>query len=109
MLLDWELAHVGDPAEDIAWMYRRLWSPQAFLPLDSALRLYAQAGGTGIAPERLLWYRVFSEARLATISLTAVRRFMDGHTGNLRHAGRVSMVNECLLAAIRWIEEAERP
>lgn len=108
MLLDWELAHVGDPVEDIAWMYRRLWSPQAFLPLESALRLYEEAGGGRIEPARLLWYRVFCEARLAVISLAAVRRFMDGDTANLRHAGRVSMVNECLLTAIRFIDEAGR-
>jgi aminoglycoside phosphotransferase (APT) family kinase protein len=109
LLLDWELAHFGDPVEDLAWMYRRLWSPQAFLPLASALRLYAEGGGGRIEPDRLLWYRVFSEARHAVISLTAVRRFMDGETGNLRHAGRVSMVNECLLAAFRFTGEAARP
>lgn len=109
LLLDWELAHFGDPAEDLAWMYRRLWSPQAFLPLEQALRLYEQAGGPAIEPARLHWYRVFGDVRLAVISLAAVRRFMDGQTQNLRHAGRVSMVNDCLLGALRTIEEAQRP
>lgn len=107
MLLDWELAHVGDPAEDLAWMYRRLWSPEAFLPLDRALAQYREAGGREIEASRLHWYRIFAEARLAVISLTAVRRFIDAETQNLRHAGRASMVNESLLAALRRIGEVE--
>lgn len=107
LLLDWELAHWGDPAEDIAWMYRRLWSPEAFLPLADALAVYEAAGGAPPERSRLQWYRVFAEARLAVISLTAVRRFADGRTRNLRHGGRRSMVNECLLDALQRIEMLE--
>jgi len=107
LLLDWELSHVGDPAEDIAWMYRRLWSPEAFLPFEQALAIYEQAGARAIERSRLDWYRVFAEAKLAVISLSAVRRFVDGETRNLRHAGRRSMVNECLLDALRRIDALE--
>jgi aminoglycoside phosphotransferase (APT) family kinase protein len=107
LLLDWELSHVGDPAEDLAWMYRRLWSPQAFLPFERAVALYEQAGAQPIERSRLDWYRVFAEARHAVISLSAVRSFADGRTRNLRHAGRGSMVNECLLAALRRIDALE--
>lgn len=107
LLLDWELSHLGNPAEDVAWMYRRLWSPEAFLPLAQGVAAYEAASGAAIEPAQLLWYRIFGEARLATISLSAARRFMDGETNNLNHAGRATMANECLLAALRWIEEAQ--
>ncbi len=107
LLLDWELSHWGDPAEDMAWMYRRLWSPEAFLPLDEALAVYEASGAPPLCPARLDWYRVFAEAKLAVISLTAVRNFIEGRTHNLRHAGRLPMVNECLLDALRRIESLE--
>lgn len=107
LLLDWELAHVGDPAEDLAWLYRRLWSPEAFLPFEQALAVYEQEGARPIDRTRLDWYGVFVEVRLAVISLSAIRRFTDGETRNLRHAGRRSMVNECLLEALRRIERLE--
>src|SRR5690606_38659888 len=29
-LLDWEMVHLGDPVEDLAWIYRPLWSPHRF-------------------------------------------------------------------------------
>lgn len=104
LLLDWELSHWGDPAEDIAWMYRRLWSPEAFLPMDEALAAYEAVGAAPPSPARLAWYRVFAEAKLAVISLTAVHNFIEGRTNNLRHAGRYPMVNECLLDALQRIE-----
>lgn len=109
LLLDWELSHVGDPAEDIAWLYRRLWSPEAFLPFEQALAVYEQAGARPIDRGRLDWYRVFVEARHAVISLSAVRRFADGEMRNLRHAGRRSMVDESLLEALRRIGCLEAP
>ena len=45
-LLDWEMAHLGDPAEDIAWAYRALWTPEMHvLPLDFVRRPLSAAGG----------------------------------------------------------------
>lgn len=107
LVLDWELSHVGDPAEDLAWMYLRRWSPEAFLPFSDALALYESAGGVLPVRSRIEWYRVFADARLAVISLSALRRFADGQTRNLRHAGRGSMVNESLLDALRRIDALE--
>jgi aminoglycoside phosphotransferase (APT) family kinase protein len=107
LLLDWEMAHLGDPLEDIAWAYRQLWSPQAFLPLDAAVAVYATAAGSAVAPKDLLYYRIFSEAKFATISLTAASNFADGRTDNLRFAGRMYSVADCLGLCLDWIDEWE--
>jgi len=59
-VLDWELAHIGDPAEDIGWICTNSWRfgrPDkrvgGFGDLDDLLAGYAAAGGAPIAPERI--------------------------------------------------------
>lgn len=102
-LLDWEMAHVGDPAEDIAWIYRRLWSPEKFLPLDEFLAIHARHAGYMIPRRSALFYRIFSEAKFAAISIAAAHLFATGKTANLRHVDRAAKVPECLRLALGWI------
>ncbi|MCW3010315.1 MAG: putative aminoglycoside phosphotransferase, partial [Solirubrobacterales bacterium] len=91
-LLDWELAHLGDPVEDLAWAYRDFWSPARFVPLEDFVDAYAAAGGPRPRPAHLRYYRVFTEAKFATISLRAARAFHEGRTTNLRLADRAATV-----------------
>lgn len=107
LLLDWEMAHLGDPVEDIAWVYHPLWSPQAFLSIEDAVAAYGQASGAAISPRHLLYYRIFSEAKFAVISLTAARAYYDGRTENLRLAGRMYSVVDCLELCLDWIDQWE--
>ena len=102
-LLDWEMAHIGDPAEDIAWIYRALWSPARFLPLDDFLARHAASAGFAIPRRSVVYYRIFSEAKFAAISLSAAHRFASGSTRNLRHINRAAKVPECLRLALDWI------
>ena len=105
-LLDWEMAHAGDPLEDLGWIYRPMWSPEAFLPLRDFVALYSRLSGAHVSWADVLYYRVFSELKFATISLTAARAFATKATKNLRHADRASMVGPCLKRAIAYRKEA---
>lgn len=96
-LLDWEMAHLGDPCEDLAWAYRRLWSPGAALPFDAFLARYDAAGGAPLSDDRLRFYRLFGEVKHAVISLTGASAFASGRTTNLRLADRMTWVPECLI------------
>jgi aminoglycoside phosphotransferase (APT) family kinase protein len=91
-LLDWEMVHLGDPVEDLGWVYRALWSPAGALAFGEFLAAYAAADGVAFAPEHLRWYEIFSEVKHSVISLTATRSFVDGATTNLRHADRSATV-----------------
>ncbi len=102
-LLDWEMAHLGDPAEDIAWAYRKLWTPEMHLPLDGFVARYHAAGGPAIKPENLLFYRLFGEIKHAVISLTAARSFADGRTANLRLADRMTLALPCIKQFLDWL------
>ena len=102
-LLDWEMAHLGDPAEDIAWAYRALWTPEMHLSLDDFVVRYHQAGGPTVRPDNLHFYRLFGEIKHAVISLTAARSFDDRRTDNLRMADRMTLVTPCLKQFLDWL------
>jgi aminoglycoside phosphotransferase (APT) family kinase protein len=102
-LLDWEMAHLGDPAEDIAWAYRALWTPEMHVPIDDFIARYHAAGGPTIRPENLLFYRLFGEIKHAVISLTAARSFADGRTSNLRLADRMTLALPCIKQFLDWL------
>jgi len=105
-LLDWEMAHAGDPVEDIAWIYRPVWSPGAFVPIEAFVTAYEACGGGAVTPARLLYWRVFAEVKFACISLTAAHSFATGRTANLRLADRGATVPGCLLDCFDWIDAA---
>lgn len=104
-MLDWEMVHLGDPVEDIAWAYRSLWSPQAFLSLDEFVARYTELSGIPVEPETLLFYRLLGEVKHSIISLTGARSFMDGRTRNLFLADRASTITSYLMQFMDWLPE----
>lgn len=101
-LLDWEMTHLGDPCEDLAWAYRALWSPVAHLPFAAFLRRYAESGGPAYSEENLLFYRLLGEVKHAVISVTGAHSFAVGQSDNLRLADRMTWVPECLQQFVEW-------
>jgi len=90
-VLDWEMVHLGDPLEDVAWCTSLLW--RAGSPLASGLvppaefcSLYTQASGRSVDPERLRFYELLSLVKMSAIMLTGIRAFRDGRTPDLRMA-----------------------
>lgn len=76
-LLDWELAHVGDPMEDLAWFSMR--SVMEPVPdFAAALRWYEEAGGARIDLARIRYHRVFVSLRVVVIR----HRNVTGLAGN---------------------------
>ena len=102
-LLDWEMVHLGDPVEDLAWAYRSLWSLEKFLPVDEFLSRYCELTGFTVTPDHFLHWRLFSEVKHSIISLTAARSFNDGRTRNIRHADRASTVTTYLSRFMEWL------
>lgn len=65
-LLDWEMAHVGDPMEDLAWAMDPLWGHgmaglvAATLPPEDAIAAWESASGRCVARESIAWWRLFA-------------------------------------------------
>ncbi|HKY16125.1 MAG TPA: phosphotransferase family protein [Microthrixaceae bacterium] len=62
-ILDWELAHVGDPMDDIAWLSWRA-TQHGFPDFPERMREYEAASGHAVDPARVAYYRVNAVARL---------------------------------------------
>ena len=102
-LLDWEMVHLGDPLEDLAWAYRSLWSLEKFLPVDEFVARYCELTGSTVTADHFLYWRLFSEVKHSIISLTAARSFHDGRTRNIRHADRATTVTTYLSRFMEWL------
>lgn len=102
-LLDWEMVHVGDPVEDLGWVYRALWTPERALPFPEFLAAYVDAGGDPVDPAHLRWYQVLAEVKHAVISLTGGRSFADRATLSLRHADRAATVPAFVRRALELV------
>lgn len=77
------------------------------MPLDEFLAIHAEKAGFVIPRTSVMFYRIFSEVKFATISVSAANSFASRGTSNLRHIGRASMVPECLRLALDWIRSGE--
>lgn len=62
-IVDWELAHIGDPMDDIAWLSWRA-TQHGFPDFPERLREYERLSGISVVPERVYYYRVNACARL---------------------------------------------
>lgn len=62
-VVDWELAHIGDPMDDIAWLSWRS-TQHGFPDFPERLREYEQLSGIKVDAARVHYYRVNACARL---------------------------------------------
>jgi aminoglycoside phosphotransferase (APT) family kinase protein len=72
-VLDWEIAHLGDPIEDLAWMCVKAWRYREQLPvggvghLHELLDAYAAAGGPVVERDAFRWWLVFNTLKWGVI------------------------------------------
>ncbi|MFA5525064.1 MAG: phosphotransferase family protein [Tissierellales bacterium] len=69
-VLDWEVSHIGDPAEEISWL---LCSAGDQLDEEAFLKLYYQAGGPLISEYRLRYFDVFQCVKMSIAPLAALK------------------------------------
>jgi len=62
-VLDWELAHLGDPHDDLAWVSVRAVQ-EPFTHFPDRLADYAAAAGRTVDLDRIRYYRVLAELRI---------------------------------------------
>ncbi|MEO7573254.1 MAG: phosphotransferase family protein [Acidimicrobiales bacterium] len=72
-VLDWELAHLGDPVEDLGWLCVRAWRFGSALPAGGVatraelVGAYEAASGTLVAPEALHWWELLGTLKWGVI------------------------------------------
>ncbi len=110
-ILDWELVHLGDPHEDLAWvslpMYKggspylcRLCEPEWFY------ERYAEQSGIEVSMASVRYYQVFSLLKLAATHMAAARCFEEGRFNDMRMPAMGSQIATCLRQMDKLIERA---
>lgn len=83
-ILDWELAHRGDPMEDLGWMCVKAWRFGSPRPVggigerEEFFRAYEGAGGRRVDAGVVHYWEVFGNLKWAVICIAQARTFLDG-------------------------------
>ena len=81
-ILDWEMAHLGDPLEDLAWGINPVWrqgdKAGGLTSRDEAIRIWEKASGLVADPAALHWWEVFSSIKGQAIWVSSAKEFSDG-------------------------------
>ena len=81
-ILDFELAHWGDPMDDLAWLSLRA-TQEPFTHFPDRVSQYAEASGHPIDENRIRYHRVFAELRIAVMHQErAANPSSKGEVGN---------------------------
>jgi len=83
-ILDWEMAHIGDPLEDLGWALSEIWcwgkkeTPAYLIPRKEALGIWTQESQIEIDEESLLWWELFACVKGLAIWISAGHEFSTG-------------------------------
>ena len=82
-ILDWEMAHLGDPLEDLGWGFNPIWQfgrglEGGLLARDPAIAIWERASGLRADPAALHWWTLFNCVKGQAIWVGSARAFIDG-------------------------------
>jgi aminoglycoside phosphotransferase (APT) family kinase protein len=83
-VLDWELAHRGDPLEDLGWLCVKAWRFGSPLPvggfgtIEQLVGAYEAAGGRSVDAAALHWWQVLGTLRWGIICIVQVLTHTTG-------------------------------
>jgi len=102
-MLDWEMAHLGDPMEDLGWACMKFWSGGGracgLLERAEFLCRYEAASGIPVDAERVAFYELLGNVKMAIICMTGMRSFSEGRSSDAI-LGLVGLMIPRLLADI---------
>jgi Ser/Thr protein kinase RdoA (MazF antagonist) len=83
-VIDWELVHAGNPAEDLGWLCVKAWRFGAGPPAaglgtrEELLAAYHAAGGADISLDELNWWEILGTLRWGVICMTQAEAHLSG-------------------------------
>jgi aminoglycoside phosphotransferase (APT) family kinase protein len=112
-VIDWELAHLGDPMEDLGWLCVRAWrfggdAPVAGLgSYEELFDAYEAAGGDPVDPDVVHWWEVLGTWKWAIMCIVQASVHLSGtaRSHELAAIGRRVCENEYDLLRLlegRW-------
>ncbi|MGA0838523.1 MAG: phosphotransferase family protein [Pseudomonadales bacterium] len=96
-VLDWEMAHIGDPLEDLAWSLDPLWCwPEreragGLISREAAIGFWERGSGMRVDRTVFRWWQVFASLKALAIWISSTEDFLNGES------------KEPILAMAGWI------
>ncbi|MDB5999364.1 MAG: hypothetical protein JWP52_1063 [Rhizobacter sp.] len=112
-VLDWELVHLGDPHEDLAFMGLRAFGGKAndgrflvchLLTREALYERYAAQSGMPVDTAAIRFYELFNTLKLFVIHVGASRCFEDGAFTDLRMPAMGAQIPRVLLQMEKALE-----
>ena len=109
-VLDWELAHVGDPHRDIGWMLTHSWRfGRAELPvggfgqLASFLEGYARTSGREVDPQAVKFWQVFGSFWWSVGCLGMAEQYRTGPDQSVERPAVGRRSSECQMDCVNLL------
>ena len=101
-VVDWELAHLGDPMEDLGWLCTRAWRFGADAPVggfgsyEQLFDAYAEASGRPVERDVVRWWEVLGTLKWGIMCIMQARAHLEGLSRSMELAaiGRRVCENE---------------
>jgi aminoglycoside phosphotransferase (APT) family kinase protein len=108
-ILDWELTHLGDPHEDLAWALMPTFNAGSrkfygVIERPEFIELYQEASGIPVSQKSLAFYEACALYQAAAIQMCAVRAFEIDRFNDMRMAVMASQMASIARAFDRALE-----
>lgn len=112
-VLDWELVHLGDSCEDLAWFCLRAWrfgapperAAGGLGDIDGFLAAYADAAGTTVDADRFAWWLLLGTLRWGIICRWQAQRHLSGQSRSVELATIGRRVSETEWDLLRLLDQ----
>jgi aminoglycoside phosphotransferase (APT) family kinase protein len=109
-VLDWELAHIGDPMRDLGWLVTRSWrfgvaekEVGGFGDLDDLISGYESVGGGTVDRAAVRFWELFGSFWWAVSTLSMGQSFRDGSEKSLERPVIGRRSSECQIDCVNML------
>lgn len=110
-VLDWELAHIGDPREDLAWLCVNSWRfgnserrVGGFGDLTLLLEAYARSGGATLKSADIDWWEILGSLKWGVMCMIMYSAFKSSADPSVERAAIGRRVSETEIDLINLLE-----
>jgi aminoglycoside phosphotransferase (APT) family kinase protein len=115
-VLDWELAHLGDPIEDLGWLCVKSWRfgvtdrhVGGFGDVDALCDAYTAAGGGAVDRDRLRWWEALGTLKWGVICEMQAQTHLQGLVRSVELATLGRRIAEMEWDLLELLDDAAAP
>jgi aminoglycoside phosphotransferase (APT) family kinase protein len=103
-VLDWEFAHIGDPAEDLGYIRNTIKNPADW---DRFVNIYTQNGGQHVGGDRVRFFQIWGHVRNAATSAIILSKYAAWKVRDINLSALTHFTQKFIRTAYDLIENVE--